>query len=110
MIATKIAIALGVVLLGVACWMAAIGITAVTEGLLTVFALLVLVAGGNYLAGRSAPSRRPVAAGVARPPAPDAPPEGQGDQGSPDEQDHRPPVADAGPATAGPNTGAPGEP
>lgn len=59
MIATKIAIALGVVLLGVACWMAVIGVSAASEGLLTVFALVALVAGGNYMAGRTSPHRRP---------------------------------------------------
>lgn len=110
MIATKIAIALGVVLLGVACWMAAIGVSAATEGLLTVFALLVLVGGGNYLAGRSAPSRRPLPAGMARTPAPGAPPERQDDQAASDEEDERLPLEGAGPATAGPETAAPGEP
>jgi hypothetical protein len=109
MIATKIAIALGVVLLGVACWMAVIGVSAASEGLLTVFALVVLVGGGNYLAGRSAPSRRPVPAGVARTPAPAAPPERQADHEAPDEEDARLPLDDGGPAVAGPDA-APGEP
>jgi hypothetical protein len=59
-IVTKIAVILGVALLGVACWMAVIGVRAASEGLLTVFALVVLVGGGNYLSGRSGtPRRRP---------------------------------------------------
>lgn len=61
MIATKIAVALGIVLLGVACWMAAIGVRAASEGLITLFALVVLVGGGNYLAGRSRSRQSPVA-------------------------------------------------
>lgn len=50
---TRIALAGGVVLLGVLCWLAAIGFTAATEILVTVFALFVLVGGGNWLSGRS---------------------------------------------------------
>jgi nitrate/nitrite transporter NarK len=61
-IATKIAVVLGVVLLGVACWMAVIGVRAAAEGLLTVFALVLLVAGGNYMAGRTTATRRGPAA------------------------------------------------
>lgn len=49
---TRIVIAAGVVLLGFLCFLAAIGMTVVTEGLVTVFALVVLIAGGNLLAGR----------------------------------------------------------
>lgn len=82
MIATKIAVALGVVLLGVACWMAVIGVRAAAEGLLTVFALVLLVAGGNYMAGRTTATRRgpPASQGAAAgrpasgaPSAPDPP-------------------------------------
>jgi len=50
---TKIAVAAGVVLLGLACWLAAAGFGAAREGLISLFALAVLVGGGNLLAGRS---------------------------------------------------------
>lgn len=66
MIATKIALALGLVLLGIACWMAVIGVGAASEGLITVFALVILVGGGNLLAGRTAPARRPASGDPAR--------------------------------------------
>lgn len=58
---TKIAVGFGLALLGFLCWMAVIGVDAVREGLISVFALAVLVAGGNLLAGRSSygPRRRP---------------------------------------------------
>ncbi len=82
MIATKIAIAMGVVLLGVACWMAAIGVRAVSEGLLTLFALVVLVGGGNYLAGRTGARRGPAPARVPDPPVPGPP--AKGAKGAPD--------------------------
>ena len=66
MTVTRLAVIGGVAVLGIVCWLAAIGFSAATEGLVTVFALVVLVAGGNLLAGRSAPSRRaPVAVGSA---------------------------------------------
>ena len=68
MIATKIAIALGIAVFGVACWMAVIGVRAASEGLLTLLALVVLVGGGNYLAGRSTGRRRPVPTGFNPPP------------------------------------------
>ncbi len=76
MIATKIAIAMGVMLLGVACWMAVIGVRAVSEGLLTLFALVVLVGGGNYLAGRSGARRGPAPVRVPGPPVPGPPAKG----------------------------------
>lgn len=76
MIATKIAVAMGIVLLGVACWMAVIGVRAVSEGLLTFFALVVLVGGGNYLAGRSGARRGPAPARVPDPPVSGPPAKG----------------------------------
>lgn len=58
---TKFAIGFGLAFLGFLCWMAAVGVSAVREGLISVFVLAVLVAGGNWLAGRSSygPRRRP---------------------------------------------------
>lgn len=52
MIFTKIAIAGSVVLLGFLCFLAAKGMTIVTEGLVTVVALFAFIAGGNLLSGR----------------------------------------------------------
>ncbi len=59
MIVTKIAIGAGIVVLGFCCWLAAVGVGAVREGLISLCALVVLVGGGNWLSGRSAHSRRP---------------------------------------------------
>lgn len=59
MIFTKVAVAGGIVLLGFLCWLAAVGVSAVREVLISVFALVVLVGGGNWLSGRSAHGRRP---------------------------------------------------
>lgn len=58
---TRLALIGGVVVLGLVCWLAAIGLQAATEGLVTVVTLVVLVAGGNWLAGRGTPRRAPVA-------------------------------------------------
>jgi hypothetical protein len=54
---TRVAAGAGILLLGLLCWLAAAGFVVVREGLVTVFALLVLVAGGNWLSGRSARTR-----------------------------------------------------
>lgn len=91
MIVTKIAIAVGLVVLGIACWMAVIGIGAAAEGLLTVFALVVLVAGGNLLAGRTTSNRTPLP--VPGSPDLDAPDHGEHEEGQHEGQrDHRPDV------------------
>jgi hypothetical protein len=50
---TKIALGAGVVMVGVVIWLAVIGVGAAGEGLITVVALVLLVAGGNALGGRS---------------------------------------------------------
>jgi len=50
---TKIAVTFGVLLLGFLVWLAVAGMRPVGEGLVTVFALVLLVGGGNWIAGRS---------------------------------------------------------
>jgi hypothetical protein len=50
---TKVAIVGCVALLGFVCWLAASGLGAAREGLISLFALVLLVGGGNFLAGRS---------------------------------------------------------
>lgn len=52
---TKIAVAGALVLLAFLCWLAAAGLGAAREGLVSFFALVVLVAGGNLLSGRAGP-------------------------------------------------------
>ncbi len=52
MTATRVAVAGGLVALIALCLLAAIGFTAVLAPLVTVFMLLVLVAGGNLLSPR----------------------------------------------------------
>jgi len=54
---TRIVVAASVVVLGVLCYLAAIGFTAVIAPLVTVAVLIVLVAGGNLLSGRPSPPR-----------------------------------------------------
>lgn len=49
---TKIVVVLAVALLGLLCWLAAMGMGAAREGLISFFALAALVAGGNLLSGR----------------------------------------------------------
>ena len=51
----KVAVAGFLALLGFACWLAASGFGAAREGLISFFALVVLVGGGNLLAGRGGP-------------------------------------------------------
>lgn len=77
---TKIVAACGVVLLGFLCFLAAKGMTAVTEGLITLFALVALVAGGNLLSGRGAYGARrgPAASAPQQPTAGPGPGEGRG--------------------------------
>lgn len=53
MIVTKIALGAGVAVLGLVIWLAVIGVPAAGEGLITLVALVLLVAGGNALGGRS---------------------------------------------------------
>ncbi|HVC13693.1 MAG TPA: hypothetical protein VND62_02410 [Acidimicrobiales bacterium] len=50
---TKIAVVGGVALLAFVSWLAASGFGAAREGLISLVALVVLVGGGNLLAGRS---------------------------------------------------------
>jgi len=57
MIVTKLAIGLGVVLVGVLCWLAVDGVAVAFEALVTGVALVVLVGGGNWLRDRSSPRR-----------------------------------------------------
>lgn len=52
MIASKVALASGLVLVGVLCVLAAIGFTAMVAPLVTVFVLLVLIATGSLLSAR----------------------------------------------------------
>ena len=56
MMVTKLAAGAGLVLLGLLCWLAAAGFTAMTALLVTGAALVVLVGGGNWLGGRTSPS------------------------------------------------------
>jgi hypothetical protein len=71
----------GVVVLGLLCWLAALGFTAITEVLVTLVALVVLVGGGNWLSGRPGTRSRPTYA------AP--PPGGQGPAAEPSGDDDR---------------------
>jgi hypothetical protein len=50
---TRLAVVLGVLLLGALCFLAAIGFTPLVAPLVTVVLLVVLVGGGNLLSGRS---------------------------------------------------------
>lgn len=59
MIVTKLAIACGVALFGLLCWMALDGVSFAGELVITVGALVILVGGGNWLSGRYAPRRPP---------------------------------------------------
>lgn len=53
MIVTKLAVVAGIGLLGVFCWLAVAGFTALGIVLITATVLLVMVAGGNWLSARS---------------------------------------------------------
>ncbi|MGC8471333.1 MAG: hypothetical protein ACP5PM_03440 [Acidimicrobiales bacterium] len=55
---TKIAIAIGVVLFGFVCWLAVSGVGAAREGLVSLVALVALVAGGNLLSGWARPAAK----------------------------------------------------
>ena len=74
MVFTKIALALGVLLLGFFVWIALVGMNAVGEGLVTLVALVVLIGGGNMLSGRGGRRRhagtepRPISAPTPAPP------------------------------------------
>jgi hypothetical protein len=59
MIATKLALAAGVVVVALLVWLAVAGVAMATELLVSVAALVVLVGGGNWLAGRRGPSPGP---------------------------------------------------
>ncbi len=50
---TKVAVVGCLALLGFVCWLAASGLGAAREGLISLFALVLLVGGGNFLAGRT---------------------------------------------------------
>ncbi|MDA8310048.1 MAG: hypothetical protein M0Z46_05455 [Actinomycetota bacterium] len=53
MTVTKVAAVGCLALLGFVCWLAAAGVGPAREGLISVFALVVLVGGGNLLSGRA---------------------------------------------------------
>ena len=55
MIFTRAAWVPGVALVGFLCWLAVNGITQVVPLLVTAFALLALIGGGNFINGRSRP-------------------------------------------------------
>jgi hypothetical protein len=57
---TKLTAAGAVVLLGFLCWLAAAGFTAMRVVLVSGAVLVVLVAGGNWIGGRSTPRSPPV--------------------------------------------------
>ena len=73
MIVSKLAIAAGVVVLGVLCWLAATGLTPVAVILVTGGALVVLVGGGNWLSGRTVPRSAPPTPPTPTPPTPTPP-------------------------------------
>jgi len=85
---TRLAVACGLVVVVALCWLAAVGSSAATEVVVTVFVLAVLVGGGNWLSGRSVPPRPPapgtatgaVEHGTQRP---EGPPPGTGGSGAP---------------------------
>jgi hypothetical protein len=54
---TRIAWVVGLMVVAAMLWLAIIGFTPFIPILVTAIALLVLVGGGNYLSGRSTPSR-----------------------------------------------------
>jgi hypothetical protein len=56
---TRLAVLLGVLLLGLLCWAAAGGMRAAYELLVSFAVLVVLVAGGNWLGGRRTPDVEP---------------------------------------------------
>jgi hypothetical protein len=58
-IVTRLAIAVGVALIAGLCWLAVDGVALAAELLITAGALVVLVAGGNWLGGRRSPPRAP---------------------------------------------------
>jgi hypothetical protein len=79
---TKIAVAGGLALLGFVCWLAASGVGPAREGLVSLVALVALVAGGNLLAGRArAYAERP--APTTRDSAPSEPVAGMSSDGEP---------------------------
>ena len=81
---TKIAVFAGAALLGLICWLAVSGVGAAREGLVSLVALVALVAGGNALAGRPRPYARRSAASP-RDPAASGPAAGRssGDEPAP---------------------------
>jgi hypothetical protein len=118
MIFTKIALVLGVLVLGFVVWLALVGVHAVGEGLVTLVVLVLLVGGGNLLGGRHSYGARrtadveprplsdwrpPVASARAVAADPDAAPAGAADASHAEEPDAPPPPpgADAGGRPAG---------
>ena len=59
MIFTRVAWILGLMVVAAMLWLAIIGFTPFVPILVTAVALLILVGGGNFLNGRSTPSRSP---------------------------------------------------
>ncbi|MGH9088064.1 MAG: hypothetical protein ACRDYZ_08115 [Acidimicrobiales bacterium] len=103
MIATKVAAGLGIAVLAVLCWLAIQGFTVVTEGLVTLAALVGMIAGGSWFNNRMGIYGRRGA--VAAPPAGRVP---DGDRycpgaeltgrGTPPAEHHGPPGGAAPPA------------
>jgi hypothetical protein len=58
-IVTKLAVAAGILLFALLCWLAVDGMAIAAELVITVGALVVLVGGGNWLSGRSSGRRTP---------------------------------------------------
>ncbi len=59
MTVTRLAVVLGVLLVAGVCWLAADGMAFAYELLVSLAALVVLVAGGNWLGGRRSSPERP---------------------------------------------------
>lgn len=66
---TKVAIVVGLALLAVVIWLAVSGLGVAREGLVSLFALVLLVGGGNLLSGRAGSRSRRGGTTVARGPA-----------------------------------------
>jgi len=59
---TKIALVVGVAVVGFLCYLAAVGSSAAAALVITGVALVVFIGGGNWISGRTTPGARPPAA------------------------------------------------